>query len=382
MNVQQLPDGRYRIRWYVAGHGSPKRQRTFSRRKDAERFAAEIERRKEIGELVLFDQANRTVEELAKEWWRRHVAPNLAEWTRRGYRPLLTNHIQPRLGFYRLRDVTPEVIADFRADLEAAGVGRHAVRVSMVILQSMFKHAMRWRWVPAPNPVQQVEKPSGRRERAVVCLAPAQVEAIRAWLLAEDKLYAATMVSLVAYAGVRSPEELLAIEVRHVGRKTLLVEQRNIDGTVIAGQKVRGFHPRAVDLVDPVRRDIAEYMVAMGVRSGLLFPRRDGLPWRSHDWKNWTRRVWHKARAGAGIESLPPYDLRHAFASLQIRAGMSVPELAEQMGHAPAMTIGTYTHVIRELKGEPVVPAEEQIERARQELPGRSGDVGAATADG
>jgi len=32
---------------------------------------------------------------------------------------------------------------------------------------------------------------------------------------------------------------------------------------------------------------------------------------------------------------------------------MSVPELAELMGHAPAMTIGTYTHVIRELKGEP-----------------------------
>ena len=143
MKIQQLPDGRYRIRWYVAGHGSPKRQRTFSRKRDAERFAAEIERRKEIGELVLFDQANRTVEQLAKEWWRRHVVPNLAEWTRRGYRPLLTKHIQPRLGFYRLREVSPEVIADFRADLEAAGVGRHAVRVSMVILQSMFKHAIR-----------------------------------------------------------------------------------------------------------------------------------------------------------------------------------------------------------------------------------------------
>jgi integrase len=380
VKIHQLPDGRYRIRWYVAGHGSPKRQRTFSRKKDAERFAAEIERRKEIGELVLFDQANRTVEELAKEWWRRHVVPNLAEWTRRGYRPLLTKHIQPRLGFYRLREVSPEVIADFRADLEAAGVGRHAVRVSMVILQSMFKHAIRWRWVPGPNPVQQVEKPSGRRERAIVCLAPAQVESIRAWLLEQDKLYAATMVSLIAYAGVRAPEELLALEVRHVGRKILLVEQRNIDGTIIAGQKVRGFHPRAVDLAEPVRRDVAEYVVAMGLRSGLLFPRRDDLPWRSHDWKNWCRRVWHKARDGAGIQSLPPYDLRHAFASLQIRAGMSVPELAEQMGHAPAMTIGTYTHVIRELKGEPMVPAEEQIQRAREERPGRSGDADAANA--
>jgi hypothetical protein len=32
---------------------------------------------------------------------------------------------------------------------------------------------------------------------------------------------------------------------------------------------------------------------------------------------------------------------------------MSIPELAEQMGHSPQMTVMTYTHVIRELKGEP-----------------------------
>jgi len=382
VKIQKLADGRYRIRWYVAGHGSPKRQRTFSRKKDAERFAAEIERRKEVGELGLFDQSRRTVAELAVEWWRRHAIPNLAEWTRRGYKPLLTNHIEPRLGFYRLREVTPEVIADFRSALEAAGVGRHAVRVSLVVLQSMFKHAIRWRWVPGPNPVEQVEKPTGRRQRAVRCLAPSQVEVIRSWLLEHDKLYAATMVSVVAYAGLRSPEELLAVEVRHVGRKTLLVEQRNIDGEIIGGQKVRGFHPRTIDLVEPLRRDISEYLLAVGIRSGLLFPRRDGKPWRSHDWKNWCRRVWHKARSGAGIDSLPPYDLRHAFASLQIRAGMSVPELAEQMGHARAMTLGTYTHVIRELKGEPIVSAEEQIEDARRKRAGRFGDAGTASTGG
>jgi hypothetical protein len=36
------------------------------------------------------------------------------------------------------------------------------------------------------------------------------------------------MVSLPVYAGLRDPEELLAVEVRHLGRRTLLVEQRNI----------------------------------------------------------------------------------------------------------------------------------------------------------
>ena len=84
MKITRLPDGRYRLRYCTAGHGSPKRQRTFTHRRDAERFAAEIERRKEVGELVLFDQANRRVEELAAEWWRRHAVPNLAEWPRRG----------------------------------------------------------------------------------------------------------------------------------------------------------------------------------------------------------------------------------------------------------------------------------------------------------
>jgi len=50
---------------------------------------------------------------------------------------------------------------------------------------------------------------------------------------------------------------------------------------------------------------------------------------------------------------------------LQIRAGLSIPELAEQMGHSPAMTLATYAHVIRELKGLPALSAAEQIDEAR-----------------
>ena len=114
------------------------------------------------------------------------------------------------------------------------------------------------------------------------------------------------------------------------------------------------------------KQELAERSKAHGIRDGLLFARRDGGAWRLHDYQNWRRRIWHSARSDAGIESLPPYDLRHAFASLQIRAGVSIPELAEQMGHSPQMTLSTYAHVIRELKGEPVVSAEEQIVQARR----------------
>jgi integrase len=363
----------------VAGRGSPRRQKTFprgTRKKQVEAFAANLELRKAMGELALYEQRKRPLRDLAREWWAKYAVPNLAHWTRVGYARMLVSHIEPRLGSLPVGEISPEVVADFRAKLEAAGVGRHSVRQSLVVLQAMFEQAIRWGWVPT-NPVKAVRKPVAKRERAVVCLAPSQVEAIRRELLARGKLYAATMVSLVAYQGLRVPEELLALEVRHVGRNTLLVEQRNIDGELVGGQKVRGFHPRAIDLLDPVQRDIREHMVAYGIREGLLFARRDGAPWRLHDYQNWRRRTWHKAREEAGIESLPPYDLRHAYASLQIRAGMSIPELAEQMGHSPQMTVGTYAHVIRELKGQPVISAEEQIARARRENGGRLVDVDA-----
>jgi integrase len=377
VSLERLDDGRWRVRWYVGGRGSSRRQRTFARKSDALTFDAELRRRKAMGELALFERRNRPVESLATEWWSKHAVPNLSEWTLRKYKRMLVKHIQPGLGAARVGEITPERVAEFRARLERDGVGRDSVRVSTVVLQAMFAQAVRWGWV-ASNPVKSVRKPSGRRQRAVVCLAPKQVEAIRAQFLAREELYAATIVSLVAYQGLRVPEEVLGLAARHVRHNTLLVEQRNIDGTLVAGQKVRGFHPRAVDLVEPVRRDLAEYVLAQGIREGPLFPRGEGGPWRSHDYQNWRRREWHPAREAAGIEPLPQYDLRHAFASLHVRAGTSIPELAEQLGHSPQMTISTYAHVIRELKGMPTMPVEEQIQEARKKARGRLVDVGQA----
>ena len=73
------------------------------------------------------------------------------------------------------------------------------------------------------------------------------------------------------------------------------------------------------------------------------------------------RQVWKPAREKAGVESLPPYDLRHAFASLQIRAGMSTPELAEQLGHSPQMTVMTYTHVSTSSRESPESPPRSRL---------------------
>ena len=61
----------------------------------------------------------------------------------------------------------------------------------------------------------------------------------------------------------------------------------------------------------------------------------------------------------------PPYTLRHSYASLRIREGASIPELADDLGHSQIMTLETYSHEMRELKGAPPLTAEERVRQAR-----------------
>jgi integrase len=84
---------------------------------------------------------------------------------------------------------------------------------------------------------------------------------------ARGRLYSALMVSLAAYAGLRFPEAL-ALEWRHVRDRILLVEQRLIEGQIVPGQKVRHFRPRAVDLVAPLKHDLAEHRLRVGRPNG------------------------------------------------------------------------------------------------------------------
>ena len=49
----------------------------------------------------------------------------------------------------------------------------------------------------------------------------------------------------------------------------------------------------------------------------------------------------------AEIPRYPPRDLRHRYASLKLREGVPVTDLAAQLGHArKSMTLDTYSHVL------------------------------------
>src|SRR5439155_19699278 len=121
--------------------------------------------------------------------------PNLAATTLQVYAVLWDAHVLPRLGSFRLRELTAAVITRFRLELEADGVGRVSIAKAMTLLQGVLQRACEWDRLAA-NPARAVRKPSSARARAVTPLSPVTVETIRDWLLRRHLVRDATPVSV------------------------------------------------------------------------------------------------------------------------------------------------------------------------------------------
>ncbi len=230
-----------------------------------------------------------------------------------------------RIGAVQLRDFTARDGARLRADLEKAGVGPAATRKTLTILQGIFACAVRWGHVQV-NPLVAVTKPSAKRKRAIVPPAPVAVEAMRADLRAQGRLLDATLIAVLAYAGLR-PGEALALGWEHVKDRLLLVE-RALDNGAFKETKNRKI--RTVEVVAPLSADLAEWRLASGrpPQDALVFPTPRGTAWADHDYKNWQRRIFVPTAERAGLQDANPYHLRHAFCFLLIRQTNDATEVA------------------------------------------------------
>lgn len=194
----------------------------------------------------------------------------------------------------------------------------------------------------------------------------------------------ATLVSVLAYAGLR-PEEALALEWRHVRETTLLIEQKCVDGEIVPGQKTTR-PPRSIPLLSLLRADLREYQLACGRSEGPIFLGAAGTPWRASDWNDWRTRAWQPACEAIGLATIAytttvvngkhrttrkyrgpvPYHLRHSFASLLIHEGQhSLVQISEWLGHSTTILLANYAHVISDVAGRSLLPSDQAIRAAR-----------------
>lgn len=153
---------------------------------------------------------------LAEFWqvWLADARSRLSPRTLENHEAQWRTRVGPAFGHLPLVAIRPRLVAQWRAALLADGAGPGAVGKAMGLLQTMFTLAVEWGKADA-NPVSVVRKPRQGPKRAVAPIAPEDVEAVPAVLLRDGDGRSATMVSVMAYAGLR-PREALGLEWRHL----------------------------------------------------------------------------------------------------------------------------------------------------------------------
>jgi integrase len=388
----------WEVRWRER---ASQRSRRFDRRGDALDFDAELRRRRQLGPLAFQQLTSRggpTLGWWIAERWAPEHAVTLAPSTRERYANVYAVHIAPWLDDVPLAELTVAVLRGWQAERIKAGVGPGTIDKCRTLLSSVLRHAAESEAI-AGNPLSLVRAPKQHHRDAVQPLAPATVERIRAAMLdppsrqisasvpgqrrrrhyelpalgtPQTRRRDATIVSLIAYAGLR-PGELRALRLGDIRQRTILVHRAcNPDGSIKA---TKNEQHRTVRLLAALASDVTEYRAVSGRVSQAkpMLLDEDGDPWDKSAWQCWRADRWAPACHAAGLDPAPrPYDLRHSFASLLLAEGRQPLYVARQLGHSLAVLLSTYAHLIDEYAdGEPI-DADAEIASVRSKMFGRS----------
>jgi alginate O-acetyltransferase complex protein AlgJ len=202
------------------------------------------------------------------------------------------------------------------------------------------------------------------------------VERMRAALLAEGRLRDATILSVLAYAGLQ-PEELVALRWRDIDGDHIDVlrpttpgraERVRVIGPLLRRRRLRGAHVRTVPLMEHLAADLERWRASFDGRvktGGFVFPGADRGYWRRGEWRAWREQVYAPLARASGLVNLTPNACRHAMAMLLINAGASPKEVARAIGTAVDLITAEYgTFFFYADAGVPI-PVPDQIRRVR-----------------
>jgi integrase len=328
---------------YRVGWRDPSRKlrtRTFTRRRDAQGFAKGIEARltrRQYVDPALGDVTVADFWEHCLNAWR-HLRPSTAN----RYRLHGRLYVVPGLGGHRVGDVTVANIKELFADFAERGVGSSTQDSVLRILHRMFEVALEEDRV-SRNPVRGVNIARTPRRKSRF-LDPTEVAAIASEVPGRYR----ALVYLLAYGGLRIGEAA-ALRVRALDLTRGVVHVREnvaeVGGRLHSGEtKTR--RERAVPLPPFLRDKLAEHLEAFGTPrdpDALVFTGEKGAPIRQSVFRE---RFFMPAARRAGIEPVPVvHDLRHTAASLMARAGLSMRDAQEILGHSRSTMTDRYTHL-------------------------------------
>lgn len=337
--IQKRPDGRYRAQVKYRGkQGWTTITRT---RGEAQRLGAELLLRmggERVGTAV-------TVRDMLNA----HLVEKEGEWSPTYHHDAcaVTDKIGSGFAGRHVSQVTPAILRHFYWELETEGWSRWRVKRLHTILGTAWQMAIAYEWTTT-NPCRLVAPPTPK----VADVNPPSDEQVRA-VLANLGGVDLLAIRLNSTLGIRRGD-LVGLQWSDVDfdRAELLIA-RSLAYTpghihVMPTKAGRRSHRRlalglpTLAMLRRWRAEQTERAVANGLPTPLwIFSSDAGVtPWRPDR----VSRIFKRVARRVGADGVRLHDLRHYVATSMLNDGVSIHDVAGQLGNTPAVVESTYRH--------------------------------------
>ena len=343
--------------WVFINHRGRRRAKRIGDRPTAERVAAEIRARLQLGDTAVLAPTKQdpTLAVYSERWLEAHSV-NIKPRTVELYGFLLRRHLLPQLGELPLRAVTREKVRDFFAAKASAMKRTMALKI-VGLLREVLNHALEDGHIDR-NPAANLGRfYRGRtEEEARTPVVPLTAKEVGRLLEACGRWYPEfwEIIAMAAWSGMREGE-ILGLQWQDLDVAGCFAEVRRTisyrGGRVNVGSPKSG-RARRVDLPAMLVQRLAARKSLLEAEAAVQG--HDLTPWcflnqagKPIDAMNFLHRVWAPLLAKAGLRRIRFHDLRHTFASLLIQAGESLAYVKDQLGHSSIkITVDLYGHLV------------------------------------
>lgn len=333
---------RYEAR-YRKPDGKQGAKRGFTRKRDAERWLAEIETSRAKGTFIDPQAARATIDTLGPVWLdaKRHTmkpssfAPVETAWRLR---------VQPRWGGWEVANIRHTDVRAWVVELTKTTGATVTIRTFGVLASILDDAVYDGRVSSNPARIGRVGLPRKTRGKHGYLT---HEEVIR---LARESGDRKLLVLVLAYTGIRWGEAA-ALQVKDIdfarGRLHIARSAVEVHGKIHVGTP-KSHTARAVPIPAFLLGQLGQ-ATASRSRESLVFPATDGGYMRRTRSSDGSKSWFKTALAKADLPMMTTHDLRHTAASLAVQSGANVKTIQRMLGHtSAAMTLDVYSDLFDE----------------------------------
>jgi integrase len=283
------------------------------------------------------------------------------------YTQIVRQHIAPRLGAIKLKDLRSDQIQSLYNEKLDNGTSARTVLLIHAVLHRSLVHALKLGLI-GRNPVDAVTRPKVRRKEMRVFTD----DQARTFLSAAKQTRHACLFQLALHTGMRQGE-LLGLrwkDINWINRQIHVQRQlqRVPNGSLIFSEPKTAASRRTIvispTMVDSLRKHLEEqevYKKELGEKweeNDLLFPSKLGTPLHPSN----LFIVYKELLKETGLPLIRFHDLRHTAATLLLQQGVHPKIVQERLGHSNiAMTLDIYSHVLPSMQEDAALKMDELL---------------------